>query len=442
MASYARCFRPRLHGQLVHCQQYVKGLFHACRSNVERMNERLPDSSYDALHHFISESAWDGQLVVDEVARRVQATLAEVAGEEGEQGLLLDECGWEKAGHKSVGVGRQYIGQVGKISNGQVGVFAVLSRGASAGLVGGQLYLPAAWCTDAARCARARVPAAVRAYRSKPELAAALVDHVLGQGLVRADWVGGDAAYGNSPALRQALQARAQAYVLDVGPGLHLYLADPTPATAPAWSGRGRPPRRPRPLGTALALPELAAQVPATAWESVAYRPGHKGPLVRQAVLLPVWRWETDHEHGAAAQALQLLISREPDATQVKYSLCYCPPGTPTLRVGQALYRQMQRYWIERVFQEAKQQLGLHQNQTRSWPAWQHHVALTMMAVHLLLDTQVRERETIPHLSFASLKLVLAHKLQNLLHRDEALLAAIQQRAQANAPKYPRTHAP
>ena len=71
----------------------------------------------------------------------------------------------------------------------------------------------------------------------------------------------------------------------------------------------------------------------------MAYRPGHKGPLVRQAVLLPVWRWETDHEHGVVAQALQLLISCEPDATQVRYSLCYCPPGAPALRVGQALYR-------------------------------------------------------------------------------------------------------
>ena len=106
MASYVRCFRPRLHGQPAHCQQYVKGLFHTCRINVERMNERLPDSSYDALHHFISESTWDGQLVMDEVARQVQATLAEVAGEEGEQGLLPDECGWKKAGHKSVGVSR------------------------------------------------------------------------------------------------------------------------------------------------------------------------------------------------------------------------------------------------------------------------------------------------------------------------------------------------
>ena len=182
--------------------------------------------------------------------------------------------------------------------------------------------------------------------------------------------------------------------------------------------------------------------MPASAWESVAYRPGHQGPLVRQAVLLPVWRWETDPERGAAAQALHLLISREPDTTQVKYSRCYCPPGTPVLRLEQARYRQMQRYWIERVFQEAKQQPGLPQNQTRSWPAWQHHVALTRMALHLLPDTQLRERETMPNRSFASLKLVLAQKLQNLLHQDEALLAAVRKRAQANAPKRPQTHSP
>jgi SRSO17 transposase len=433
VAGYAACFRPRLHGQLAHCQQYVKGLFHACRSNVERMNERLPDSGYDALHHFISVSDWDGQAVMDEVARRVQATLA---GEAGEQGLLLDECGWEKAGTRSVGVARQYIGQVGKLSNGQVGVFAALCRGTSAGLVGGQLYLPSAWCADAARCAQARVPVTQRCYRSKPALAQALVEHLLGQGLVQADWVGGDAAYGNSPALRQALQARGQTYVLDVGPGLHLYRADPTPG-APVWSGRGRPPRRAQPVGPALALPALAAQVPAAAWQALAYRPGHKGPLVRQAVLVPVWRWE-----DGQAQAQQLLVSRELDGSHVKYSLCYAPPTAPDLEVGRALHRQMQRYWIERAFQEAKQQLGLHQNQTRSWPAWQHHVALTMMALHLLLDTQRQQREALPNLSFASLKLLLAQKLQNLLHQDEGLLAAVQQRARANTPKYPRSQAP
>lgn len=160
------------------------------------------------------------------------------------QGLLLNECGWEKAGHKSVGGARQYIGQVGKSGHGQVGVFAVLSRGTSAGR--GRLYLPEAWSADDARCAQARVVTA-RIYRSKPALAALLVERLPDPGLVRADWVGGDVAYGNSPALWQALQTRGQAYVLDAGLGLQFYLADPTPASAPAWSGRGRPPRRAQP---------------------------------------------------------------------------------------------------------------------------------------------------------------------------------------------------
>jgi SRSO17 transposase len=393
------------------------------------MDERLPDSTYDALHHFISESSWDGLAVRDEVARRVQASLAPLGGE---QGLLLDECGWEKAGHKSVGVARQYIGQVGKVSNGQVGVFAVLSRGIHAGLVGGQLYLPTAWSTDAARCTQARIPAAAQAYRTKPELAAALVKHLLGSGLVQADWVGGDAAYGNSPALRQALESCRQAYVLDVGPGLGLHRADPTPAAPPASSGRGRPARRLQPTLMAQLLPAWAAQVPASSWRCYTYRAGRKAPLQREAVLLPVWRWEPAQQQ---AQALQLLISRELDGSQVKYSLCYTPPGNPALGVAQALYRQMQRYWIERVFQEAKQQLGLHQNQTRHWPAWQHHVALTMMALHFMLAAQLEGHETIPYLSFASLKLLLAQKLRNLLQEDEALLAAIHKRAAYTVPK-------
>ena len=71
-----------------------------------------------------------------------------------------------------------------------MGVFAELSRGILAGLVGGQLYLPTAWSTDAARCTQVRVPAATQAYRTKPARAAALVKRLLGSGLAQANWVG------------------------------------------------------------------------------------------------------------------------------------------------------------------------------------------------------------------------------------------------------------
>lgn len=71
------------------------------------MQERIPDSDYQQLQYFISESDWDAQGVMMEVARRTQASLS---GQRGEQGLILDESGWEKSGKKSAGVARQYIG--------------------------------------------------------------------------------------------------------------------------------------------------------------------------------------------------------------------------------------------------------------------------------------------------------------------------------------------
>ncbi|MBC7447232.1 MAG: IS701 family transposase [Hymenobacteraceae bacterium] len=410
--------------RLGYCQQYVKGLFHACRSNIERMEERLPDTSYDGLHHFISEACWDGQGVMGQVAREVQASLSALSGE---QGLLLDECGWAKAGSQSVGVGRQYIGALGKTENGQVGVFAGLVRGAHAGLVGAHLYLPQAWCSDAARCQQARIPAADRAYRSKPELATQLVGELLGSGAVTADWVGGDALYGGSPGLRQALQALGQAYVLDIQPTLHVYATDPTPAAGPTWSGRGRRPKRWQPVGVAAALQAVVAAAAGTdPWTVHVHRPGTKGPLRRRALLVDVWLWSAEHQ---TAQPLQVLASSELDGSEIKYSLCYSPPNAPALSVRTALQRQMQRYWIERLFQEAKQQLGFHQYQTRSWTAWYHHMALSLMAMHFMLKTQLEGDETMPYLSFASIKLLLAQKLRNKLDHDDALMRAISKRS-------------
>jgi len=67
------------------------------------MTERISESDYDQLHHFISYSPWDSFLVMDSVSEKVGATL----GLGSPRGLLLDESGWEKSGKKSVGVARQ-----------------------------------------------------------------------------------------------------------------------------------------------------------------------------------------------------------------------------------------------------------------------------------------------------------------------------------------------
>ncbi|MBK8924148.1 MAG: hypothetical protein IPM81_22115 [Saprospirales bacterium] len=93
-----------------------------------------------------------------------------------------------------------------------------------------------------------------------------------------------------------------------------------------------------------------------------------------------------------------------------------------------ALYRQMQRYWVERAFQDVKEQLGLHQYQVRSWVAWYHHVALTMMALHYIIHTRIEQQDELPLLSCSDVKVILAKTLSNKLNSTAGLNQAIRQR--------------
>lgn len=423
------------------CRQYLAGLLHDCKSNIERMAERVPDSDYQQLQHFISESPWDGFAVMQKVAEKTDRTLGlcnppkgpDIPGTASGKGLLLDESGWEKSGKKSVGVARQYIGQVGKVANGQVGVFAALCAAGRVGLVQGRLYLPREWTVDSRRCEKAGIPATERAYRTKPELAAEIIKTLPPS--ISYDWVGGDSIYGNSPFLRQYLYGKKQAFVLDVGGELGVHLEEPRPYVPKKTTGRGRPPTRFTCDGEAVQVKDLAQHVPQGQWRTITHRYGTKGPLVRKAALLDVWIWGP--EQRTYVEKAQLLISTEVDGSETKHSLCHLPGGRMPLET--ALFRQMQRYWVERAFQNVKEQLGMHQYQVRSWKAWTHHVALSLMALHFTLQTQIENQEDIPLLSVPDIKLIFAKTLLNRLDSSEGVMQAINvrhQRRQADIDRF------
>jgi len=218
-----------------------------------------------------------------------------------------------------VGVARQYIGGVGKVSNGQVGVFAALTRGGLVGIAHARLYLPQEWTDDAARYRSAGVVAGQ--YKTKPEMAADLVAELAGQG-VCGDWVGGDAPYGNSPAL---LGAR-RAFVLDITPTRKVHLSDPA---LPPYGGAGP-----------VSIEGVECLLADERWRQITHRRGAKGLLVRQAALVKVWLAKSGSE--AASGPFWLLVSRETDGSQIKFSLCHQTDGEPDVEV--ALGRQMQRY--------------------------------------------------------------------------------------------------
>jgi hypothetical protein len=132
---------------------------------------------------------------------------------------------------------------------------------------------------------------------------------------------------------------------MDVGEELQVCVEKPQPYV-PKGSGRGRTRSRLVIDEERIRLKKLIGQIEEREWKTIEYREGTKGKLVREAVMKKVWIWKKGTEEIEEAE---LLISRKLDQTEVKYSLCHEPKGE--LSVETALFRQMQRYWIERAFQ-------------------------------------------------------------------------------------------
>lgn len=390
-------------------QKYLSGLLQAERRNVQRMAEVVVDTDAQALHHFLADSPWDARAVMDQVARGVDFLL----GGDQDSCLVLDETCFPKKGKKSVGVARQWMGRQGKTDNCQVAVFAALARGRSVSLIDAELYLPQEWVKDPQRCAAAGVPEERRVLKTKPTLALELVQRARRNG-VRFSWVTADGGYGQNRALLRALDDAGESFVIDVHCDQRIYLEEPCRSvqepTSAAQQSRSAAP---------LSVEQWAAQQPSTSWESVWVRHSSRGELAVEALRCCVWLLEGK---DCTARKWQLLVTREVgDPKVLKYSLSNAAFTTSLQRL---VYMQRQRYWVERAFQEAKNEAGLDEYQSRSWQAWYHHVALVMMALLFLLRERQIQSEALPLLSAGDVKVLLARVLPR---RDQTLEEIVRQ---------------
>ena len=155
MAKYFKHFKSKTKDQSCNLLLYFKGLFQGNKRNVERMNESVKESDYNALQHFISEAPWDSRDVMNQVSQEVNTLLQ---AEKTPIGFIIDESSHAKKGDKSVGVSRQYCGTNGKIDNCQVAVYGAYSTGKYYGLVDSSLFLPEVWTEDIKRCKKAGIP--------------------------------------------------------------------------------------------------------------------------------------------------------------------------------------------------------------------------------------------------------------------------------------------
>jgi len=362
----------------------------------------------------LSESAWSERAVLDQVAQDANRLL----GGQADSALLIDESGCPKKGTQSVGVARPWCGQLGKVENGQVGVFAALSRGPDVTLIDARLFLPEAWTNAPARGAAAGIPKAHRGFQRKVDLALAMIAHARQQGVGLA-WVGFDGFYGSDPAFLRALDAAGEVFVGDVHQDQRIYLDDPQPIVPPAQTARGRPPTVPQAQTPAVRVDHWVQQQPATAWQPVTLREGTKGPLRVEILHQRVWRWDGQEPQ---ARPWHWIVRREIDTpTEIKYRLSNAAADTPAPRLA---FLQGQRDWIERALQQGKQDVGLGDYQVRGGRGWHHHLTLVRMAMLCLLEERQLHQQTRPLLSGTDIRALLNHFLPR---RDMTLAEVLRQ---------------
>lgn len=409
-------FRRRTRSVEPAARHYLKGLFQGpkTKKNMERMEEVIPEADHQQLQHMLSNSAWDERAVLDQVAQEADQQL----GGHADSCLVIDESGCPKKGRDSVGVARQWCGQLGKVENCQVGVFAALGRGHQATLTDTRLYLPQAWIDEPERCRAAGVPAEQIVFKRKHDLALELIEQARAQGL-RFQWVGFDGLYGSDPALLRALAGRGEVFVGDVHKDQHIYLDDPKPRLAEPRARRGRKAGRLQAQSKAIRVDRWAQQQPPEAWQRVTLRDSTKGQLQVEVLHRRVWLWDGEEADGPH---WHLIVRREIDQpNKLKYSVSNAPADTPCSRLA---FMQGQRYWIERALQDAKQDVGLGDYQVRGWRGWHHHMALVMMAMLFMLDERQLQQATHPLLSGTDIRVLLN---QFLPRRDTSLEEVLQQ---------------
>jgi SRSO17 transposase len=371
-------------------KSYCKGLLlPGERKSIEPMAARLDPENIQAmrqsLHHLVAKAPWSDEVLLEQVRNDVLPTMRK-------QGPLVawivDDTGFPKKGKHSVGVTRQYCGQVGKQDNCRVAVSLSVATWNSSLPVAYRLYLPKEWAGDVERRKKAEVPEEVE-FRTKPDIALdqirAAVAANLDRGVVLAD-----AAYGINTDFRDGLTQLGLPYVVGVPSSMTVWEPGKQPLPAKPRGKMGRPPRLlPRtPDHQPVSVKQLALNLPSTSFREITWREGTDRKLQSRFAAVRVRPAHRDYEKAEPHDEQWLLIEWPRGETEpTKYWISTLPSAT-TLK---ALVKMAKHRWIiERDYEELKQELGLGHFEGRNWRGFHHHATLCIAAYGFLVAERNR----------------------------------------------------
>lgn len=329
------------------------------------------------MQHFMSNSPWSAQSVIQQVQAEVSATPELHGGV-----LILDESANEKSGNKSAGAGRQYNGRLGKIEMSQVGTFLAYAKGSYWTWIDGELYLPEHWFTpEMTELRKSLGIPQERIFETKIELGWRMIQRANANSLpFRA--ICCDDFYGQSGKFRAQMRDTEHVYMADVPRNTLVYLEKPVIDIPSVQTGK----QCPQPLKAKVISkdkPLKACDVAChkdTNWRNVRVRTTERGELNDKFASVSVW---TIHE-GNPVQ--EWLVIRQESENRCTYSLSNASHDTPLKELAEL---KCQRFFVERSIQDAKSEAGWDELQAQKYLAWMHHLALTILALWFVTLTKI-----------------------------------------------------
>lgn len=399
LAPFQSLFTTKTHPVSQKALCYIRGLFKSekNRANCTSISDSLGELDHQSFNHLLCDSPWDYQQVLRKLSLQAQDLFAK----DKEVGFLIDEVGFRKKGKHSACIGRQYLGCIGKQDNGQVAVVAGLTQGRHYCPINLQLYMPHSWADDANRRAKAKIPKHIQ-YQTKPQMALDMIRQACSTG-IKFDYVAFDSLYGSSYELIRTLDHEGIPFIGDVKENVHIYTEKPDfRPIEKRERTRGRKPKYPKTDHKTCSLEQYFDSLDSLDdFKRISFRDGTKQKITALFHQKQIWIC-TDKKKGTLLM-LQLIIRKDTDGT-VKYSFCNMHQDS----LEQIVARQGQRVFVERIFQEGKNELGMGDYQVRSWEGFHKHMTLCFLAFYYVASQKVKYDQEIPLTSPMIRKLVAA----------------------------------
>jgi len=367
------------------------------KRNIERMSEQN-NQHYQKQHHFLSDSPWSAQLVMQKISLDTNAML----GDYSQQCLSIDESSNAKAGKHSVGVSRQHNGNLGKVDNCQTGVYATLCSGNVVGLINTRLFLPDQWINDSERCQKAGVPKVAIVKKTKIELALDMIKESLSVG-VKFGWINADGLYGSSHIFCNTIEDLGQNFMVDIHKNQLVYLTEPKPYLPQLETRMGRPTNRFKVTEKSIRVDDYLSGLSDDDFKPIKIRKGTKGWIMGDIHLMEVWVWFWNGTQALPRKRTLMIRKGLKKGDPVKF--CFSNIDINERTHQEFAFMQAQRHWVERAFEDGKGELGMADYQVRKYNAWYHHQALVMLAMQYVNKKKIELKQAVPLLSVRDVRL-------------------------------------